>query len=106
MPLPSRKSLLLWLSGLASAAVLLGLGALIVAEGGLYDVAASTPDPAVQAVVVHTTMIRSVQTQAATIEAPPRFTSAQIEAGCATTTPRAPSAMAARASPSRRSPTA
>jgi mono/diheme cytochrome c family protein len=81
MSLPSRKSLLLWLSGVVSAAVILGLGALVVVEGGFYDVAASTPDPPAEVVAVHTAMIRSVQTRAVAIKAPPRFTPVQIEAG-------------------------
>ena len=81
MSLPSRKSVLIWLAGLASAAVFGGLGALVVVEGGLYDVAASTPDPPAEAVAVHMAMIRSVQRQAASIKAPLHFTPAQIEAG-------------------------
>jgi mono/diheme cytochrome c family protein len=73
--------LLLWLAGFGSALLCLGIGAMAVIEGGLFDVAATTPDSPTEAVALHTAMIRSVQARAASIAAPSRFTPAEVEAG-------------------------
>jgi len=81
--IPSRRSLMIWLLGVASVLAVMGLGALAVVEGGLFDATASTPDNPIAAVGIHTTFIRSVQVCAAHIQAPARFTAAQIQAGLA-----------------------
>jgi mono/diheme cytochrome c family protein len=79
--IPSRRSLIIWLSGVATILAVMGLGALAVVEGGLFDATASTPDNPIAAVAIHTAFIRSVQVRAAHIQAPASFTPAQIQAG-------------------------
>jgi mono/diheme cytochrome c family protein len=80
---PSRRSLIIWLSGVATVLAIIGLGAFIVVEGGLFDATASTPDNPIAAVAIHATFIRSVQVRAAHIQAPVGFTPAQVHAGLA-----------------------
>jgi mono/diheme cytochrome c family protein len=69
---------------LCGAAAVLGVGAvaaLVVVEGGLFDVRASTPHSPLVAWATHTTMIRAAQRNAAAIAAPAAFTPAQTLAG-------------------------
>ncbi len=79
--MPARKSVGLWLAGVATALAAVGLGAVIVIGGGLFDATASTPHSPLVAVITHTTFIRSVQVRAADIQAPAHFTAAQVQAG-------------------------
>jgi len=81
--IPSRRTLIIWLLGVASVLAVMGLGALAVVEGGLFDATASTPDNPIAAVGIHTTFIRSVQVRAAHIQAPASFSPAQVQAGLA-----------------------
>jgi hypothetical protein len=79
--IPSCKGLILWLAGVACGLAAVAIGALVVIEGGLFDATASTPHNPVVAVATHTAFIRSVQVRALRIQAPPRFTPAQIQVG-------------------------
>jgi mono/diheme cytochrome c family protein len=81
--IPSRRSLTIWLAGVATGLVAVALGAVIVIEGGLFDATASTPHNPIVALATHTAFVRSVQVSAAAIHAPARFTSAQVAAGLA-----------------------
>jgi mono/diheme cytochrome c family protein len=78
-----RRSLIIWLAGVATAFAAIGVAALVVIEGGLFDATASTPHNPLVALAVHTAYIRSVQVRAAGIQAPARFTAAQVRAGLA-----------------------
>jgi mono/diheme cytochrome c family protein len=73
--------LLLWASGVVSAAIVGGLGVIALVESGLYDASASAPHTRVIGWATHTTMRRFVQRGAKAITAPARFTPAQVEAG-------------------------
>ena len=77
----SPKLLLLWLSGVVAGLMSVGVGALIVIEGGLFNATASTPHPPAMALAAHTAFIRSVQVRARAIEPPARFTPAEVAAG-------------------------
>jgi len=81
MRAPSLRTLIIGVAGMAVAFACMGLGALVVIEGGLFDATASHPHNPIVAVVTHTAMVRSVQMSAAPIHAPARFTPAQIQAG-------------------------
>jgi mono/diheme cytochrome c family protein len=81
--IPSPRSLIIWLTGVASGLAAIGLGALVVIEGGLFNATASTPHNPLVALAAHTAFIRSVQVRAAGIRAPARFTAAQVRAGLA-----------------------
>ena len=78
---PSPKLLLLWLSGVAAGLLAVGIGALIVIEGGLFNATASTQHLPAVALAAHTAFIRSVQVRARGIEPPARFTPAEVTAG-------------------------
>jgi len=82
-PFLLRRSLLIWLSGVAAGLAAMGVGALVVIEGGLFDATASTPHNPIVALATHTAFIRSVPVRAARIQAPARFTPAQMQAGLA-----------------------
>jgi mono/diheme cytochrome c family protein len=79
--MPTRKSLVIWLAGAASGVAAVGLGAGIVIAGGLFNATASAPHNPVVAVAIHAAFIRSVQVRAADVQAPSRFTTAQVLAG-------------------------
>ena len=73
--------ILLWLSGVGAGLLLVGIGALVVIEGGLFNATASTPHIPAVAFAAHTAFIRSVEVRARSIEPPARFTPAEITAG-------------------------
>lgn len=83
LPTPARRSLMIWLAGVAAGFMAVGLGALVVIEGGLFDATASTPHNPIVALATHTAFIRSVQVRAARVRAPAQFSSAQVQAGLA-----------------------
>lgn len=73
---------MLWLVGVLSGLLAVGLGALVVIEGGLFNATASTPHIPVVALAAHTAFIRSVQVRAKGVRPPAApFTSAQVVAG-------------------------
>jgi mono/diheme cytochrome c family protein len=80
---PSRRSLFIWLAGVAAGIAVIGLGALVVIEGGLFDATAIASDPPIVFSAGHTAYIRSVQVRAASIQAPEHFTPEQVQAGLA-----------------------
>jgi mono/diheme cytochrome c family protein len=69
-----------FLLGFLAAVLLFILGALAVVYSGVFNVAATWPDNAVVAWVLHETMEHSVQSRAGT-SAPASFTDAQVTAG-------------------------
>ena len=80
--LTSPRLLLLWFAGVLSGLLAMGLGAIVVIEGGLFNATASTPHSPVVALAAHTAFIRSVQVRAKGVKVPPsRFTAAQVTAG-------------------------
>jgi mono/diheme cytochrome c family protein len=77
----SPRGLLTWLTGVACGIAAVGVGALVVIEGGLFDATASTPHIPAVGLATHTAFIRSVQVRARDIAAPTRFTAAEVTAG-------------------------
>lgn len=58
-----------------------GIGGLVVIEGGLFDATAVTPHGRLMGWATHTTMIHVFQRRAKDVEAPSRFSAAQVGAG-------------------------
>jgi len=79
--LTSPKELLIFVAGGVCAFGAIGIGAMVVIEGGLFNATASAPHLAVVAVAAHTAFIRSVEVRAAGVKAPARFAPAEITAG-------------------------
>jgi mono/diheme cytochrome c family protein len=78
----SPRLLLLWFAGALSGLLAVGVGAIVVIEGGLFNATASTPHMPVVALAAHTAFIRSVQVRAKSVKAPSsQFTTAQVTAG-------------------------
>jgi mono/diheme cytochrome c family protein len=77
----ARLDLASFLLGAAGAVALLGAGALIVIEGGLFDASAVREHLRPVAWATHTAMIRDARRQAAAIAAPGAASVAQFEAG-------------------------
>lgn len=76
------KSLMIWLAGVFAGLLAVGLGAVVVVEGGLFNATASTPHIPLVAVVTHQAFVRSVQVRAKAMKAPTApFTPAQVAAG-------------------------
>jgi mono/diheme cytochrome c family protein len=73
--------ILLWFSGVGAGLLSVGIGALVVIEGGLFNATASTPHSPAVALAAHTAFIRSVEVRARAIEPPSRFTPAEVTAG-------------------------
>jgi cytochrome c553 len=64
-----------------AVAVVVPLGVFAFVKSGIYDVGASKPHTTFTEWLTHETMIHSVRRHASSIEAPSRFTTAQIVAG-------------------------
>lgn len=77
----SPRDLLIFVAGGLGALAAIGIGALAVIEGGLFNATASTPHNPIVAVAAHTAFIRSVQVNAAGVTPPARFTRAEVMAG-------------------------
>lgn len=77
-----REEFLPILVGAAIAIVLIvPLGALGFIKSGIYDVGAAKPHTKLTEWMTHETMIRSVKRHAKSVDAPARFTPAQVSAG-------------------------
>ena len=77
----ATRDLMIWAAGGVCALIAMGIGALVVIEGGLFNATASTPHNPIVAVAAHTAFIRSVQVKAAGVAAPAQFTPAEVRAG-------------------------
>ena len=77
-----RKKLLQIAIGVAVAiVVILPLGVLAYVKSGIYSVAASSPHTKFTEWITHETMIHSVRTHASSIEAPAKFSPAEVRRG-------------------------
>lgn len=72
---------LAWLFGIACGLGAVGVGALVVIEGGLFNATASTPHIAAVGLAAHTAFVRSVEVRARNIKAPTPFAASQVMAG-------------------------
>ncbi|HEY5289366.1 MAG TPA: cytochrome c [Caulobacteraceae bacterium] len=77
----SPRDLLIWVAGGVCALAAIGIGALVVVEGGLFNATASTPHIPIVAVAAHTAFIRSVEVRAEGIKTPAHFTAVEVKAG-------------------------
>ena len=72
---------LAWLFGVACGLGAVGVGALVVIEGGLFNATASTPHIPAVGLAAHTAFVRSVEVRAKNLKTPTPFTASQVTAG-------------------------